>query len=195
MAAVVAVVGVVAAFWVLSSRPRAIPVPPSGPATSVSVRAGPAASPSAMTSGSAAVLIVDVAGKVRRPGIYRLALGSRVDDAIRAAGGVLSGVDLATVNLAAVLVDGQQVAVGVPAAPGGAAGTSHAAGSTGGGPVRLNTATIDQLETLPGVGPVLAQHILDWRAAHGGFASVAQLDDVPGIGTTKFAELRPLVTV
>jgi len=105
-------------------------------------------------------------------------------------------------NLAAKLVDGQQVAVGIaPAAGGGgiagggSGGGGGASGGSTGGPVNLNTATLDQLQTLPGVGPVLAQHILDWRSQHGSFSSVDQLDDVTGIGDVKFAALKSLVTV
>jgi len=152
---------------------------------------------------SAALVVVDVAGKVRHPGLYRLPPGSRVDDAIRAAGGARPGVRLDGLNLAAKLVDGQQVAVGIaPAAGGGGiagggsgGGGGGASGGSTGAPVNLNTATLDQLQTLPGVGPVLAQHILDWRSQHGSFSSVDQLDDVTGIGDVKFAALKPLVTV
>jgi competence protein ComEA len=145
------------------------------------------------------LVVVDVAGKVRHPGLYRLPVGSRVDDAIRAAGGARPGVRLDGLNLAAKLVDGQQVAVGVAPAP-NAGGDGTGAGATGsdgpaGGPVNLNTAGLDQLQTLPGVGPVLAQHILDWRTQHGSFSSVDQLDDVTGIGDVKFAALKSLVTV
>jgi competence protein ComEA len=125
-------------------------------------------------------------------------VGARIDDAVRAAGGALPGVDLSTLNLAARLGDGQQVAVGVVAAAGsggGAAGGALGAGTTAAGPVRLNSATVAELETLPGVGPVLAQHILDYRSAHGSFASVEQLNDVPGIGDAKFAALRDAVTL
>jgi competence protein ComEA len=148
-------------------------------------------------------VVVDVAGKVRRPGVYHLPGGARVDDAIRAAGGALAGARLDRLNLAARLVDGQQVAVGIPPAAGGGGGPAVAGsgspapsgGASTAGPVDLNTAGLDQLETLPGVGPVLAQHILDWRTAHGSFASVDQLNDVSGIGEVKFAALRPLVSV
>jgi competence protein ComEA len=155
-------------------------------------------------------VVVDVAGKVRRPGLYRLALGARVDDAVRAAGGALAGIDLSSLNLAAKVVDGQQILVGVQGAPGGAVGGPGTAGgapiggggvaaapaaSGGGGLVDLNSATLEQLETLPGVGPVLGQRILDWRTAHGNFATVDQLNDVSGIGDVKFAALKPLVTV
>ncbi|MCU1658655.1 MAG: ComEA family DNA-binding protein, partial [Pseudonocardiales bacterium] len=138
-------------------------------------------------------LVVDVAGRVRHPGLYRLPEGSRVYDALRAAGGALPGVELASLNLAARLTDGQQVAVGRP----GASPTSAPSGGavSGGQPVNLNTASLDQLESLPGVGPVLAQNILDWRAGHGQFSTIDQLREVTGIGAVKFAALRPLVTV
>ena len=139
------------------------------------------------------VVVVDVVGKVSNPGVYRLPSGSRVADAVQAAGGVLPGVDLSALNLAAPLSDGEQVAVGVPGAPAvAAAGTGSGAGA---GPVNLNTASAAQLDALPGVGPVLAQHILDWRTAHGQFTSVDQLREVSGIGEAKFADLKPLVTV
>jgi competence protein ComEA len=144
-------------------------------------------------------VVIDVAGKVRRPGLYHLPAGSRVDDAITAAGGPRRGVNLSTLNLAAVLVDGQQILVGVPGqapAPVGAPGV--AAGSADGAPiapVSLNTATLEQLETLPRVGPVTAQKILDYRAAHGSFTSIDQLKDVSGIGDVTFAGIAPLVTL
>lgn len=159
-----------------------------------------AASPSAGSAG-AGVVVADVAGKVRNPGLYRLAPGSRVDDAIKAAGGALAGVRLSSLNLAAKVVDGQQIPVGIAAAPaaGGGAASGTQGGSAGGsastGPINLNTATAEQLQTLPGVGPVLSQNILDWRSAHGTFGSVEQLNDVPGIGSVQFAALRTLVTV
>jgi competence protein ComEA len=116
-----------------------------------------------------------------------LPAGSRVADALRAAGGALRERDLVTVDLAARVVDGQLLLVGVPGA-----GT---AGPTGASVVDLNAATREQLEGLPGVGPVLAQHILDWREQHGGFRSVDELNDVPGIGDRTFASLKPLVAV
>ena len=123
-----------------------------------------------------------------------------MDDAIRAAGGVLHGVNTTTLNLASLLQDGDQVVVGVPgAAAAGTSGGVASAESGGGAPstgiVDLNTASEAQLDALPGVGPVLAQHILDWRSAHGGFTSVDQLQSVSGIGDAKFADLKPLVSV
>jgi competence protein ComEA len=166
---------------------------------------GTAASKAAATAG--AEIVVDVSGKVREPGIHRLPAGSRVADALRAAGGVRPGTNTDGLNRARFLVDGEQVIVGGPvpvvgAGPGGASvggGSAGAAGAAGGAgqvptaPVSLNTATVDQLDTLPGVGPVLAQHILDYRTQHGGFRSVDELREVNGIGERRFADLRNLV--
>ncbi|MFF4028586.1 helix-hairpin-helix domain-containing protein [Streptomyces sviceus] len=144
-----------------------------------------------------AEIVVDVGGKVREPGIQRLPAGSRVADALKAAGGVRPGTNTDTLNRARFLVDGEQVVVGGPPAPAPAPGTG---GSVSGGPagtaaapVSLNTATVDQLDTLPGVGPVLAQHIVDYRTRHGGFRSVDELREVNGIGDRRFADLRNLV--
>ena len=142
-----------------------------------------------LPSPSALSIVVDVGGRVRRPGLVTLPLGSRVADALRAAGGALRSRDLLALNLAAKVADGQLLLVGVP----GAAPSSGGAASSG--PVDLNSATAEQLDALPGIGPVLAQHILDWRTAHGGFRSVDQLNDVSGIGDSTFADLAPLVTV
>ncbi|MET7364648.1 ComEA family DNA-binding protein [Streptomyces sp. NPDC005566] len=147
-------------------------------------------------------IVVDVSGKVRRPGIQRLPAGSRVADALRAAGGVREGTDVTALNRARVLTDGEQVVVGVPAvqpaAGGSADGTAGGGGGRGGQvgpptPVSLTTATVEQLETLPGVGPVLAQHIVDYRTEHGGYRSVDELREVNGIGDRRFEDLRPLV--
>nr|WP_308314649.1 ComEA family DNA-binding protein [Streptomyces sp. CME 23] len=143
-----------------------------------------------------AEIVVDVSGKVRRPGIQRLPAGSRVVDALRAAGGVRPGTNTDGLNRARFLVDGEQVVVGGPApGPAGVAGVAGGgpAGAAPGAPVALNTATVDQLDTLPGVGPVLAQHIIDYRTQHGGFRSVDELREVNGIGDRRFADLRNLV--
>lgn len=148
-----------------------------------------------------AEIVVDVSGKVREPGIQRLPAGSRVADALRAAGGVRPGTNTDALNRARFLVDGEQVVVGGPAVPavgGPVAGGPVAGGPAGPGtgaaaPVSLNTATVDQLDTLPGVGPVLAQHIVDYRTQHGGFRSVGELREVNGIGDRRFADLRNLV--
>ncbi|MGW2475697.1 helix-hairpin-helix domain-containing protein [Streptomyces sp. NPDC001665] len=146
---------------------------------------GPAAGPGGQ-------IVVDVSGKVRDPGLRRLPAGSRVDDALTAAGGAPPGTDLAGLNRARVLMDGEQIVVGAPPAPIPAPGMSGPA-VDGGGPVSLNTATAEQLEGLPGVGPVLAQHIVDYRTQHGGFRSVDELREVNGIGDRRFADLRPRV--
>jgi competence protein ComEA len=140
---------------------------------------------------TATPLYVDVVGAVRRPGLYRLRTGSRVADALGRAGGATRKADLDVVNLAALVADGEQVVV--PRR--GAAGSAAAAGppAAAAGPVHLNSATIEQLDALPGVGPVTAQKILDYRTQHGGFGSVDELDAVPGIGPARLADLRPLV--
>jgi competence protein ComEA len=139
------------------------------------------------------VLVVQVVGAVRRPGLYRLPAGSRVADAVRRAGGASRRAATELINLAAPLADGVQVIVprkgagGTPAAPGAAAGSQPA------GPVHLNSATLEDLEALPGIGPVTAQKILDYRQQHGPFTSVDELDAVPGIGPAHMAQLRDLV--
>ena len=151
--------------------------------------------------------MVSVSGRVARPGLVRLAPGSRVGDAVDAAGGATPDADLTGLNLAARVTDGEQVVVGVPtpvtppagAAAGGAApgsgGGSGGAGGAPGGRVDLNTATLEQLDQLPGVGPVTAQRILEWRTQNGRFAAVEQLQEVSGIGDARFATLRDLVSV
>ncbi|MDX3645867.1 ComEA family DNA-binding protein [Streptomyces sp. MB09-02B] len=165
------------------------------------------ASPGAGSSSAGPSIVVDVGGKVRRPGIQQLPAGSRVADALRAAGGVRPGANTDGLNRARLLVDGEHVLVGTPAPvagpgamPGPGAGGGGAAGAGGAAagsapttPVSLNTATADQLDTLPGVGPVLAQHIIDYRTQHGGFRSVDELREVNGIGDRRFADLRNLV--
>jgi len=134
-------------------------------------------------------LVVDVVGGVRRPGVYRFLEGARVVDAVARAGGAKRKALLSQLNLAERLSDGEQVVVPLP----GAKVTAVASGPESAGPVHLGTATVEQLDTLPGVGPVTAQRILDYRAEHGGFKSVAELDAVPGIGPARFAQLRELV--
>jgi competence protein ComEA len=134
-------------------------------------------------------LYVHVVGAVRRPGLYRLKEGARVADAVARAGGLARGAQLEAVNLAAPLADGQQVVVPKrgSTAVGAGAGTSAASG-----PVHLNTATLEQLDALPGIGPVTAQKILDHREQHGSFGSVDELDAVPGIGPARLEQLREL---
>lgn len=143
-------------------------------------------------------LVVDVVGAVRRPGLYRLRAGARIADAVRRAGGATRRADIALINLAALVTDGMQIVVptrvsatsaGVTA-PGGPA----AAAGLPAVKVSLSSATTAQLDSLPGIGPVTAQKIVDWRTAHGPFRSVDALDEVPGIGPAKIEQLRDLVT-
>ena len=170
-----------------------------------------AATTGAATTGAAARVTVHIVGEVERPGVVTLPAGSRVDDALDQAGGATSEADLTGVNLARPLVDGEQVVVPAPGervvgAPGagtgaasggaGAAGTGDAgAGGAAAELVNLNTADLATLETLPGVGPVLAQRILDWRTEHGQFTAVEELGEVSGIGDKIYAQLSPKVTV
>lgn len=138
-------------------------------------------------------VLVDVTGAVRRAGVYTLHDGDRVQDAVRRAGGATAHADLEAINLAAKVADGQQVVVprrgGAGVATAGAAGAATVTGA----PVSLNTATAEQLDTLDGVGPATAEKILAWRKEHGGFRSVEDLGQVPGIGPKKLAALRDRV--
>lgn len=164
---------------------------------------GPRAAPAATQ------VVVQVVGQVRRPGVVSLRSGARVQDAVAAVGGALPSADLTAINLARVLSDGEQIQVPKPgqvpstppANPGGPGGTGGAAGANGaaaapsGAPVNLNTADLSALDTLPGVGPVLAQRIFDWRTRNGRFSSVDELGEVSGIGDKMLQRLRPRVTV
>jgi competence protein ComEA len=142
---------------------------------------------------SSSPVLVDVAGKVRHPGVVSLPAGARVIDAIKAAGGVRPGAGTGTLNLARRVADGEQILVGVDATP--AAALPSGAATPAGAPIDLNTAGAAQLDQLPGVGPVLAQRIVDYRTQHGGFRSVDELRQVSGIGAAKFGDLKGLVTV
>ncbi|MBO4207333.1 helix-hairpin-helix domain-containing protein [Micromonospora echinofusca] len=207
LAAVAGLVVLVAAGWAWQSRPRTEPVGRATPSTpaGLSPPAGSPEGPSAAGSAGTGELVVAVAGKVRRPGLVRLPAGARVADAITAAGGALPGVDVALLNLARKVSDGELILVGVTAPPGAApAGGSGAVPGAPGGPadglpaggkVNLNTATLAQLDTLPGVGPVLAQRILAHRDQHGGFRAVSDLRQVDGIGESRYEQLKDLVTV
>ncbi|WP_340685485.1 ComEA family DNA-binding protein [Amycolatopsis coloradensis] len=135
-----------------------------------------------------APLVVSVVGRVLKPGLVTVPPGARVADALTAAGGAQPGTDLTGVNLARRLTDGEQVGVGVPVPA--AAGTAAPPGK-----LDLNSATAEQLDTLPGVGEVMAKRIVDWRSGHGGFTSVEQLRDVEGIGESKYRKLREVVSV
>jgi competence protein ComEA len=205
-----AVAGVAAAPSGAATAPAAgsTPAPAAAAAPGAGSAAGvtgppPGAGPAATATVSAQV-VVDVAGKVRRPGIATLPLGSRVADALRAAGGPRRGVRLgAALNLARVLVDGEQILVGVRAPPGPAAAAAAApttsAGGTGTtGPaalVDINTASSTELEALPEVGPVTAQAIVDFRTQNGPFTSVDELLEVSGIGDATLAKVAPFVTL
>jgi competence protein ComEA len=137
-------------------------------------------------------VVVHVVGAVRVPGLYRLGRGKRVADAVERAGGATGKADLALINLAAPVADGQQIVVPARAPPGAAAGGEGDDGAAA-GPMHLNTATLEQLDELPGVGPVTAQKILDYRQKHGAFSSVRELDAIPGIGPARLAQLSELV--
>ena len=174
-----------AGLWYVRSLPQPV-------AITAAPRAAPAATPSPV------ILIVDVAGWVEHPGVYELPDGSRVIDAIEAAGGAKKGAELTVLNLAAPLTDGQQVLVAraaeqAAAAPATGEGTAAVPGATT--LVNVNTATAEQLETLPGIGEVLAATILQYREEHGPFTSIDQLLDVSGIGEVTLEELRDLVTI
>ena len=178
--AVVALVAVLMLAGRVLLRPSRASVPP--PVRVARASAAP----------KAAQLFVDVVGAVRRPGLYRVQDGARVADAVARAGGPTSKAQLELVNLAARIADGEQVVVprrgAFPAVAAGGGGASAPAG-----PVHLNSATLEQLDGLPGVGPVTAQKIVDYRTQHGGFGSVDELDAVPGIGPARLADLRSLV--
>jgi competence protein ComEA len=186
LVAVVAITVAGAGFWYLRSLP-----------TPVAVQAGstpPAPGPSA-TAAPPAPILVDVAGWVRRPGVYEFTAGARVIDAIEAAGGARPGAELAALNLAAPLADGTQILVPkrgeVPPAPAPGA----APGTAVGGLININTATATELEALPGVGEVIALAIVDYRTENGPFVAVDELLDVSGIGDATLANIRDLVTV
>lgn len=191
--AVVAALAVgVASWWAVRDQAEVVPVAPA--------TADPSGSPEPLAAITTAQeeptgdLVVDVAGKVRRPGIAVLPAGSRVVDALKAAGGARRGVDLTSLNLARPVVDGEQILVGVaPAA--GVAGTVDEPLPDGGSLVNLNTADQAALDTLPGVGPVTADAILAWREDNGGFTSVDELLEVDGIGPATLDDLAPLVTI
>jgi competence protein ComEA len=144
------------------------------------------------TPARAPLLVVDVAGAVKRPGLYRLRDGARIADAVKRAGGPTAHAETGAINLAAPLVDGMQVLVPAHGAAVSAAAHGGAAGQ--GVRVSLSSATVEQLDSLPGIGPVTAQKIVDWRTAHGPFRSVQALDAVPGIGPARIEQLKDLVT-
>ena len=208
VAAVLAVAVLVALLLVWRAQPsaeaapavhRSRPVSSGGSGVTPTVAVGAA---TAAVASPAVEVVVHVVGAVHHPGLVRLPAGSRVVDAVRAAGGTTASARPASVNLARLLVDGEQLVVQrrgsapLVAAP-GPAGAVGSAGATPApsAPVDLNSATLEALDALPGIGPVLAQRILDWRTAHGRFSSVDELGEVSGIGEATLADLRPVVTV
>lgn len=153
----------------------------------VSAGAGTVAVPERAPGGPEGM--VHVAGEVRRPGVYPIVAGARVIQAIRGAGGPTRTADMSGLNLAATLQDGQQVVVPAKVVP-GAAAPAGASGAAVSGPISLSSASAEDLDALDGIGPTLAGRIVDWRTAHGGFASLEQLLEVPGIGPTRLESLR-----
>jgi competence protein ComEA len=172
-------------FTLAQGSSSASPLPMAGPQLII-----PSASPIASS------IVVDVAGKVAHPGVYHLPTGSRAVDALTMAGQALKGVDLSDINLAHILIDGEEIVVGAPkvsVATSRARGGSKAKATTSGGLISLNTATLVQLESLPGVGPVMAGRIIAYRQKSGAFAAITDLQKISGMGKSKYAEVSPLV--
>jgi competence protein ComEA len=184
---VVALLVVLLALLVIAGRRLVDTGAASQPAAAASLR------PIAATPAPASLVVVHVVGAVRSPGLYRLRDGTRVADALARAGGATRRADLAAVNLAAPLADGSQIVVPRRAPPGTGA-TPSASTPSAPAKVSLASATLEQLDALPGVGPVTAQKILDYRQQHGAFRSVDDLDAIPGIGPARVEQLRDLVT-
>ncbi|MFF8769217.1 ComEA family DNA-binding protein [Kitasatospora sp. NPDC015120] len=188
-------------FWLGRPQPVEVPAVAVAPVPSTATPGpGPPEGAGGSEAGGAepgAVVVVDVGGRVGSPGVHVLPDGSRVADALRVAGGALPGTDTRNLNLARVLADGEQILVGEPSTPPGAgAGAGPPPAGLSKPPVSLNHATLEQLDTLPGVGPTLAQRIIAFRASHGGaFRSLDQLRQVSGIGERTYTELRPLLTL
>lgn len=184
-----------AGLWYTRSLPRPVQIagPSSGPPPSPAANGGPGA---ASASPSGTPVIIDVAGWVKDPGVYEFAQGDRVIDAVNRAGGPRKGADLSSINLAAILADGTQIVIPKVGSGTTASGGAPGSSGTGGTPlVNINTAAESELETLNGVGPVLANAIIQYRVQHGPFHTVDDLDDVSGIGPATLEKLRPFVTV
>lgn len=179
----------VAIGFTLSGAPDQLEVPPALPAASVSEVRNPASA----TAPAEDTIVISVVGRVVTPGLVTVPAGSRVADALTAAGGPDPGARLGSLNLARRLSDGEQLYVGVPTPVGADVPAEAPADGGGAARVDLNSASLTELDTLPGVGPVTAQRILDWRTQHGRFASVEQLREIEGIGPTRFSKLKDLV--
>lgn len=196
--AVVVLAVTAGAYWLVKPPPSTTESKLPYAATVPSSSAAAASAAGITTTTASAVVVVHVAGAVHVPGVYQLAAGARVIDAVQAAGGVADGSDADAINLAAVVADGQRVyvpRVGEVAPPVVANGGGGNNGSVAAGPINLNSATAADLDTLPGVGPATAAAILTYRDQHGPFAAIDALADVPGIGPAKLEALRGLVTV
>jgi competence protein ComEA len=186
-AALLGVVAVVLTTVILAGgKPGHESPPPLPPA-------GKVAAPVEAVSPPATKLVVSVVGKVSSPGLVTVPAGSRVADALTAAGGVVPGADLFGLNLARRLADGEQLAVGVPVLDTGA--SAQPGSGAPAAKVDLNTAGLEQLDTLPGVGEVTAKRIVEWRTRHGRFSTIEQLRDIDGIGASKYSKLREQVSV
>jgi competence protein ComEA len=201
---VVAVGLVAATWWAIRAHgsggtvapPRVTSAPADVALPSVSPTDSSTAQPAAASGGrQGAKIVVDVVGQVIHRGIVVLPTGSRVVDAVRAAGGLRPGVNRAQVNFARVLTDGEQLVVGADSAPAAPTGTAPSSTAAPTALVNVNTADQATLETLPGIGPVTATAILQWRDQHGSFSSVDELLEVDGIGEATLAEIAPLVTL
>lgn len=186
----VLVLGVLVAIGVIVASSGGREPPPALPAVSASVESSAGEVSTSPSGGS--TIVVSIVGRVVRPGLVTLPDGARVADAVRAAGGPEPGVDVSALNIARRLTDGEQIYVGIPPPPdaspsGGPAGVPNK--------IDLNSASLAELDTLPGVGAVTAQRIVDWRTRHGRFTRVEQLRDVDGIGPARFGQLKDLVVV
>ena len=186
-------------LWYSRSLPRPVSISGPSPATTSPITSALSSATASPLPGSPSpvgvAVIVDVTGWVRKPGVFEFPAGSRVIDAVKRAGGAKSAADLSSLNLAAVLIDGSQIVVPKEGAPTGVPATGASSGTTGTALVNINTATEPELETLTGVGPVLAAAILQYRTDHGPFTSIDQLEDVSGIGPATLEALRPQVAV